>query len=50
MLNAFFTLFKATLGDFDINEIISGRNYVLGPVLFVTFILVMFFEMGFILG
>ena len=43
MPNSIFTLFKATLGDFDIDDIIHGRNYILGPVLFFTFILLMFF-------
>lgn len=36
------SLFRTTLGDFDLDSI-SRQNYILGPFLFVFFIVVMFF-------
>jgi len=40
---SFYTLFKATLGDFDLDELLSGTNWLFGPILFISFIVVMFF-------
>ena len=39
---ALFTLFLATLGEFDVDDL-RNNNTALGPVLFVTFIVVVFF-------
>ena len=39
---SFQTLFACTLGDFNLGEI-SGSHFILGPVLFISFIIMIFF-------
>ena len=41
--SSIFTLFKSMLGDFDLDELLSGTNRYLGPLLFTTFVPLMFF-------